>query len=98
MDEYQGEQLFSKPINPGKTGEDDYRQPRVSPSSALRLFHHLSAQKKGLELRQLVLYVGDFGQHYDGGLKLEDWSEGLKEVCECNTFNRDGHRKSDGWA
>ena len=98
MDKHQGEQFYYAPISHRKTGEDDYRQPRVNSSSALSLFHHLRAQKKGVELQQLVLYVGDFGRHYDGGMRFQDWGEGLEEIHECNIFSRDGHGESEGEA
>ena len=57
--------------------------------------HHLRAQKERVEFRQLVLYVGDLGRHYDGGLRFEEWGESLEGVYECN---RDGHRKCGGKA
>ena len=99
VDQHQGEEPYYELSSYGTTGDDAYRQPGVNSSSALGLFHHLRAQKGGVELLQLVLYVGDYGRDYGGGgLRFPSWGEGLEDKCVCDVQNNEGERKLEGEA
>ena len=81
---------------PNKTR--DYRQPVVDTTSALDIFKRLRALKRGVELLQLTLNVGDVGRDYGHMLRISEWGEGLAETYVCSVLDSDGQRKAEGVA
>ena len=85
------------PIMYRSMNDDSFsRQSRVNSSSALNLFNHLRTQKKALELQEMILYVGDWGRDYGGGMGMKGWGEGLEEKFRCSVLDSDDHRKPEG--
>jgi len=98
IDQHQHESFYYEPIGSRNTDDNAYRQPLMNLTSAHSLFAHFRAQKKGTELQQLILYVGDWGRDYGGGMRFQGWGEGLEEKYQCSVLNGDGQRKSEGEA
>lgn len=70
--------------------ENGCHHPLVNSSSALASFRHLRARKHGAELKQLTLYVGDWGRYYGNGLHINAWQEGRAEKYECSDKTQPG--------
>ena len=98
IDQHQGRDHYHTPRDYTRLGEDSYRQPRVNPASASTLFSRLRAQKTGVELQELIMYVGDWGRSYGGGLRMPVWGEGLGEKHTCSVLGSDGQRRPEGEA
>jgi hypothetical protein len=64
-------------------GANQYQQPFVSKEGAEEVFAHMRKEKKGVELANLTIYVGDWSRPWNGGLYIPDWLEGKRSKVVC---------------
>lgn len=96
VDLHQHESFYYEPSNTRNTSDEAYRQPLISKTAALDLFRQLRSQKHGRELQELVLYVGDWGRDYGGGMRFQGWGEGLEAKFTCSILHDGGQRNAEG--
>ena len=73
--------------------------PFIGPQTVLQIFHHLRSQKRGLELLELDVYVGnhEIGWRHSYPEWIDRYSTSTSKHV-CNIFNEEGNGKREGEA
>lgn len=66
------------------SGDAQYHQPKLDIQAADDMFLHMRTFKKGVELRNVTFYTGDWTRGWDGALYDPDWFDGRRDMAHCS--------------